>query len=352
MSNIIEQLGQFLQHKDEKVVCQAAELCKGATSDPATCTQMLPILKEILQVTSSSDEVTSKHALVALINITSHCAEAIDKLIGLNGVTRIMDSVISYDAANAHEKLMLLTNLTTQPSGLLQILDLADKELKGQRLLRLAIRFAQPIDYTAIPKAKPLHGLNVITESGDDYEYAAMVLMNATLRSEGREIFFSKPDFFMPSLLDAVSGDNPIRKQGIIGVIRNLCFDHSKHEYLLNKVHILPAIIRPLISQNIEENNEEAAKLLHIAFPTMKFGDTEPMAVNRRNLLETLLLLTQSEVGKSVLIQHNVVFVMRELDEWETDEENKELGMRVSAVLLPKDEEEKKVEEVDGEDVD
>ena len=334
----IGRLGELLEHTDEGVVRQAAELCQGATSDPATCRQMLPILQQLLKVTSSSDDTASNHALVALINITSHCPEAIDQLIGLNAVTRLMDSVIVPEPANVHSKLMLLTNLTTQNSGCLQILDLQDKDLKGQRLLRLAVRFAQPVDSAAIPRAVPLKGLNVLTESGDEYEYAAMVLMNATLMPEGREVFFAKPDFFMPSLLDAISGENPIRKQGIIGVVRNLCFDQSRHEYLLTKGRILPFLVRPLLSKSIEQN-EEAAKLIRIAFPNIRIGDPEPVATNRRNILETLLLLSQSAPGKSALIQHSVVFVMREVDEYETDEENKQLGLRISAMLMgPQDE--------------
>jgi hypothetical protein len=239
---------------------------------------------------------------------------------------------------------MLLTNLTTQNSGCLQVLDLQDKALKGQRLLRLAVKFTHPSDSCSIPKAQPLRGLNVITtNTEDEFEYAAMVLMNATLMPEGREIFFSTPDFFMPSLLAAVSGDNPIRKQGIIGVLRNLCFDQSQHEYLLKRVKILPHIIQPLISKSIEDN-VSAANLLRLAFPGIKFDNPEPMAVNRRNLLETLLVLSRSEIGKSILVQHSIVFVMRDLDEYETDEENKILGLRISAMLMDSHEGEPAVE--------
>lgn len=342
----IQRLGELLASPDESLARQAVDVCKGATSDPETCRQMIPILKPLLQLTSSTDPETSKSALVTLINITSHCPDAIDKLIGLNGVTRLMDAVISPQPVNTHETLMLLTNLTTQNSGCLQILDLQDKDLKGQRLLRLACRFAEPQEASGIQRATPFKGLNVITEAGDEYEYAAMILMNATLMPEGREVFFSNPDFFMPSLLGSISGDNPIRKQGVIGVVRNLCFDQSRHEYLLTKGRILQFLVRPLLSRSIEQN-EEALKLLRLAFPNMRIGDPEPLAVNRRNILETLLLLTQSDVGKSALVQHNVVFVMRELDEYETDEENKQLGLRISAALMGPGEDGEQHEDVD-----
>jgi hypothetical protein len=335
MEDSISQLSQLLQHPDDNIVSQASEICKNVSADAASCTQILPLLPELLRVTSTPTKEAASNSLIALINITSHLPAAIDRLIGLNAVTRLMDAVISHDATLVHSRLMLLTNLTTQNSGCLQILDLQDRDLKGQRLLRLAVKFTQPADILTIPKAQPLHGLNLIAEApGDEFEYAAMVLMNATLLPEGREIFFSTPDFFMPSLLSAASGDNPIRKQGIIGVLRNLCFDQSRHEFLLKKAKILPYLVRPLLSKSIE-GNESAVNLLQKAFPGIVFGNPEPVAVNRKNLLESLFMLTQSEVGKSDLVQHHVVFVMRELDEYESDEENKQLGLRISAILIP-----------------
>jgi hypothetical protein len=265
--------------------------------------------------------------------MTSHLPSVIDRLIGLNAVTRLVDAVISYDPVNAHDKLMLLTNLTTQSSGCLQILDLADQELKGQRLLRLAIKYAQPIEAASIPKAQPLRGLNIIASVQDEFEYAAMILMNATMLPEGRAIFFATPDFFMPALLGDISSQNPIRKHGIIGVVRNLCFDQSKHDFLLNQARILLHVIRPLAVRSIEAN-ESAATMLRSAFPGIAFGEIEPVVVNRHNLLDTLLLLAQSEVGKHALVQHSVVIVLRELDEYETDEENKQIGLRIGALLL------------------
>lgn len=348
MEETLQKLQDILQQTDDTILIQATEICKNFSATQENSRQIEPLIPDLLRLTSSTNIELSKNAIVSLINISSHLPTAIDTIIGLKGVTRMMDAIISADTNNVHDRLMLLTNLTTQKSGCLQILDLADKELSGQRLLRLAVRFASPPTSLDIPKAQPLRGMNLIAESAnDEYEYAAMVLMNATLMPEGRQVFYSTPDFFMPSLLDAVSGDNPIRKQGIIGVIRNLCFDATKHEYLLTKGNILPALIRPLVCQKLE-NNVTAAEMLVQAFPGLTFGHPEPLVLNRHNILETLLLLTQSEFGKKYLISHHVVFVLRELDEYETDEENKMIGIRISAVLLGPLKDQRKEEEEDA----
>ena len=330
MSNIdsvIQTLNKHLESQDVRVLIEATKLCKGQTF-PA-------LIPNLLKLTSHTNLEVSYHAVIALTYMTSAQPDSIKQIISLGGVTRILDSVISSDPINVDVKLQLLTNITTETLGTMDLLDLKDPDLKGQRLLRLAIRFANEPEESQIPQTEMLNGLPIAasTTSGDEYQYAAMVLMNATLVKEGREIFYQNPKFFMPSFLECISSKNPIRKQGIIGVIRNLCFEQSKHEFLLHDVKILPQIIRPLVPKSIEDNLT-AYEMLQTAFPGISFPGLEPLAINRRNLLETILLLTQSEVGKSELTQHHVVFVMREVEAVETDEENKELTLRIGAILL------------------
>ena len=328
---VIATLNKHLESQDEKVLIEATKLCKGQTF-PA-------LIPNLLKLTSHTNIEVSYHATIALTYMTTAQPDSIKQIVSLGGVTRILDSVISAQPTNVDYKLQLLTNLTTETLGTMQLLDLKDPDLKGQRLLRLAIRFANAPEEYQIPQAEMLNGLPIAasTTAGDEYQYAAMVLMNATLVKEGREIFYQNPKFFMPSFLDCISSKNPIRKQGIIGVIRNLCFEQSKHEFLLHDVKILPYIIRPLVPKGLEDNIT-AFEMFQQAFPGISFPGMEPLAINRRNLLETIMLLTQSEVGKKELIHHHVVFVMREVEAEETDEENRELTLRIGAILLGPDE--------------
>lgn len=350
-SESIKLVGDLLKRNEDNILVQVTEVTKAISADEKQAALLKDFIPDILRLTSSQNKDVAKNAVITLINMTSNVPSVIDKLIELKAVTRLTDAVISPEPTFVHERLMLLSNLTTQKSGVLQLLDLQDKELKGQRLLRLAVRFTTPPESTSIPQAVPLRGLNLIAESpNDEYEYAAMVLMNATLMPEARSIIYASPEFFMPTLLDAMSGDNPIRKQGIIGVIRNLCFDQKQHEYLIKKGNILPYLIKPLISKTIEDNLT-AAEMLHKSFPTIVFGDPEPIPENRFHILETLLLLTQSECGKSSLTGSNLVFVLRELDDYETEEENKNLGLRITAALLGPGEEKEKVEAPNADDV-
>ena len=331
MDEVIQQLSKYLQQTDENLLEKATELCKGQT---------FPILiPHLLKLTSHSNSKISENSLISLIYMTSNINESRKQLIQLGAVNRLMESVISGSNSNINQRLMLLTNLTTENEACIQLLDLKDPELKGQKLLRLAIRFSNPPESLDIPKTEFIKGLPVKASNiiGDEYQYAAHVLMNATLIKEGRDIFYENPKFFMPSFLDAISSSNPIRKQGIIGVIRNLCFESEKHDFLINKVKILPHIIKPLIPKSIEDNLT-ATEMLQKSFPVSNFQGLEPLAENRKNLLETIWLLTQSEIGKEFLIKNHIIFILRELEAEEDNEENKDLAVRIGALLLGPDE--------------
>ena len=332
MQDTITQLGKLLESTDTNILIQATEICKSQTAVEGQIHYFIPLIKHFLKLTSSTDPTVAENVLISLINMTHVHLNAVQDIVKENGVSRLLDSVIGPDVDNCNYRLMLLTNLTGLNEGCKQLLDLEDETIKGQRLLRLAVRFTLPLDSNELPQATFRKGVPMVQDQ-DPYEYASMVLMNATQIPEGRAIFYENPKFFMPALLSAMSSQNNIRKQGIIGVVRNLCFDQSKHDYLLHTVNILPYVVKPLVPKTIT-NNYTAAEMLKNSFPEVNFGDPEPVILNRRNLLETLMLLVQSEVGKKELVHRNVIFAMREFDEFETDEENKNSGLRLGAILI------------------
>lgn len=60
----------------------------------------------------------------------------------------------------------------------------------------------------------------------------------------------------MHRLIPFVKYENSIvRRGGIIGLIRNICFDTSLHSYLLEEIEILPVILYALAGP--EEYSEE-----------------------------------------------------------------------------------------------
>ncbi|KAM4741014.1 protein HGH1 homolog isoform 1-T3 [Anableps anableps] len=110
-----------------------------------------------------------------------------------------------------------------------------------------------------------------------------------------------------------------VRRGGVVGTLRNCCFDHAHHEWLLSDaVDILPFLLLPLAGP--EELTEEESEGLPVDLqylPEDKKRETDPDI--RKMLLETLLLLTATKAGRQTLKQRSVYPVLREFHRWEKD---------------------------------
>ncbi|KAM4583491.1 protein HGH1 homolog [Fundulus diaphanus] len=110
-----------------------------------------------------------------------------------------------------------------------------------------------------------------------------------------------------------------VRRGGVIGTLRNCCFDHAHHEWLLSDaVDVLPFLLLPLAGPEElteEENNGLPVDLQYLPEDKKREGDPDI----RKMLLETLLLLTATKAGRQTLRQKNVYPIMREFHRWEKD---------------------------------
>ncbi|XP_070604571.1 protein HGH1 homolog [Erythrolamprus reginae] len=110
-----------------------------------------------------------------------------------------------------------------------------------------------------------------------------------------------------------------LRRRGVAATLRNCCFDHRHHAWLLSEqVDLLPFLLLPLAGP--EEFPEEEMERLPLDLqylPAEK--QREPEADIRKMLLETLLLLTATKQGRLLMREKGAYFVLRELHKWEED---------------------------------
>ncbi|KAJ0050302.1 hypothetical protein NL108_015980, partial [Boleophthalmus pectinirostris] len=109
------------------------------------------------------------------------------------------------------------------------------------------------------------------------------------------------------------------RRGGVIGTLRNCCFDHVHHEWLLSDdVDLLPFVLLPLAGPeelSEEENEGLPVDLQYLPEDKQRESDSDL----RRMLLETLLLLCATSRGRRVLKSRQVYALMREYHTWERD---------------------------------
>ncbi|XP_041812613.1 protein HGH1 homolog [Chelmon rostratus] len=146
------------------------------------------------------------------------------------------------------------------------------------------------------------------------------LLSNLTQLPEARNFIMDKDRCVVQRLLPFTQYQgSSVRRGGVIGTLRNCCFDHALHEWLLSDaVDILPFLLLPLAGPEElteEENDGLPVDLQYL--PEDKKREEDPDI--RKMLLETLLLLTATKAGRQTLKDKNVYPIMREFHNWEKD---------------------------------
>ena len=113
--------------------------------------------------------------------------------------------------------------------------------------------------------------------------------------------------------------ESKLRRGGIVGTLRNCCFDLENHEWLLSpEVDILPHLLLPLTGP--EEFDDEDTNKLPIDLqylPDTKKRESDPDI--RLMLLESLTQLCATKKGREYLRDKNTYVILRELHKWEKE---------------------------------
>lgn len=148
--------------------------------------------------------------------------------------------------------------------------------------------------------------------------YLGPLLSNLTQLPEARNYMMDKDRCVIQRLLPFTQYQaSVVRRGGVIGTLRNCCFDHTHHEWLLSDaVDILPFLLLPLAGpEELTEEENEGLPVDLQYLPEDKKREEDPDI--RKMLLETLLLLTATKAGRQTLKDKNVYPIMREFHRWE-----------------------------------
>ncbi|XP_057701515.1 protein HGH1 homolog [Corythoichthys intestinalis] len=151
-------------------------------------------------------------------------------------------------------------------------------------------------------------------------QYLAPLLSNLTQLPDARRFIMDKDRCVIQRLLPFTQYEaSAVRRGGVIGVLRNCCFDSANHEWLLgDQVDILPFLLLPLAGpEELSEEDNEALPVDLQYLPEDKKREEDPDI--RKMLLETLMLLTATKDGRRTLKDKNVYVIMREFHRWEKE---------------------------------
>nr|XP_056710565.1 protein HGH1 homolog [Euleptes europaea] len=194
-----------------------------------------------------------------------------------------------------------LANLARQPAAGRDLLAALQREAGGLApLLDALCRHASP-------GRPPLHGLGPL-------------LANLSQLPEARHFLLDRARCAVQRLLPYTQyADSALLRGGVVGTLRNCCFDYGHHEWLLSdQVDVLPFLLLPLAGP--EEFPEDEMERLPVDLqylPPEKQREPDPDI--RKMLLEAILLLTATKPGRQVVRQRGTYFILRELHKWEVD---------------------------------
>lgn len=150
--------------------------------------------------------------------------------------------------------------------------------------------------------------------------YLSPLLSNLTQLPEARNYIMDKDRCVIQRLLPFTQYQgSAVRRGGVVGTLRNCCFDHAHHEWLLSDaVDILPFLLLPLAGpEELTDEENEGLPVDLQYLPEDKKREEDPDI--RKMLLETLLLLTATKAGRKIMKEKNVYPIMREFHSWEKE---------------------------------
>lgn len=187
----------------------------------------------------------AKDAALCLINLSSN-EDCVGKLLDLEiSVIEILSPfILDPDSQIADPCCMILSNLTRPIQYTDKIIDHIEKS---------KYTFEDYINVFTKPN---------YNKKGSGMHYLAPFFSNLTQSVRVRGYITDKNKNLLLKLLPFVSyKESIIRRGGVVGAVRNCCFDVEIHSWLLSsQVDILPCLLLPLAG-NEEYNDEENDKL-------------------------------------------------------------------------------------------
>ncbi|XP_076294891.1 protein HGH1 homolog [Lasioglossum baleicum] len=317
----LQEISQYLRPDDSRWYLKAIALkhvqsVTGSAEGRELLLKSPDLLTQLIVLTQDSSAPVSKDAALAIINITAEEAGASAFLVisetlpqspdlkyNYNLIQVCLRFIMDKESPLADPCCMILCNMTKP-------LHLVD------RMITLIEKSGHTWD--SIVAAFTAKQYNA---TGANLHYLGPLFSNLCQSSRVRRYLMDRDRSVIQRLLPFTEyPDSIIRRGGIIGTLRNCCFDVENHEWLLSpEVDILSYLLLPLAGP--EEFDDEENDKLPISLQYLPETKTrEPDLDIRVMLLEALAQLCATKQGRQVLREQNTYVILREYHKWEKDE--------------------------------
>jgi hypothetical protein len=200
---------------------------------------------------------------------------------------------------------------------------------RSELLVDSIINAMLEIDDTIFDKFVATFSKIDFNQQNQNLHYLAAVFSNFSQSSTLRNLVATSQNRLLQRLLPFINHETSvIRRGGITGFLKNICFDSSLHEWLFStEVDVLPYILLPLAGP--EEFDDETNEKLPLELQFLESTKTrEPDADIRAILLESLAQLCATRGGRNYLRDKCTYEILRELHKFEVSAEGDMKSLR------------------------
>ncbi|KAJ8949189.1 hypothetical protein NQ318_021682 [Aromia moschata] len=249
-----------------------------------------------------------------------------------NIVNQTLKHIFNPESSLADQCCMILSNLS-RPSHLIQkVVDLTEKS--GKTFDEIINIFTK----------------KQYNRKGAKLNYLGPVLSNLSQSHQVRMYILDKDKCVIQRLLPFTEyADSVVRRGGIVGTLKNCCFETDFHEWLLSEeVDVLPRLLLPLAgNEEFDEEDNDKLPLELQYLPENKVREDDPDI--RCILLEAITQLVAKRPNREFIRDKNTYVILRELHKWEKDKKALAACENLVDILIRTEEEigEENLKEVD-----
>ncbi|XP_066121535.1 protein HGH1 homolog [Saccopteryx bilineata] len=278
------------------------------------------LLRALVELAAAPAPAPARDASRALVNLAADSGLHDPLLAADPGLpARLLGRALDPQWPWAEEAAAVLANLSREPAPCASLMEVLTACEPGESGLERLVRALCTPGYNA---RAPLH-------------YLGPVLSNLSQRPAARAFLLDPDRCVVQRLLPLTQyPDSTVRRGGVVGTLRNCCFEHRHHKWLLGpEVDILPFLLLPLAGP--EEFSEEEMERLPVDLQYLPPDkQREPDADIRKMLIEAIMLLTATAPGRQQVRDQGAYLILRELHSWEPESDVRLTCEKLIQVLI------------------
>jgi hypothetical protein len=172
----------------------------------------------------------------------------------------------------------------------------------------------------------------------DEFAHVGTILMNLGQITAGQKILLNMSTSYLPKLLPFLQSPSTVRRYGVAGAIKNVCFDKDSSFYLIDQLDIIKPLCYPLCGpEGFELDDKQGMDISWWIEGEQKVREED--AGTRQMLVEAILLLcAHGRRAREIMRKKKVYEVIKVMD---LSEESEEISEKISECVnfLMRDEE-------------